>query len=93
MRVENRALEEDRTIHVICEVLLESRHLSELLGANGLPEMVAVKIIRVRVMVVVSELPTTVREEQGAHADRANNLVDKATFGEALMSTVVANDE
>lgn len=64
-----------------------------LLRAQGLPEVITVQVIRVGVVVVVSEFPTRIREENRAHAERSNDLVDSAVLSKALVSAVVANNK
>jgi len=51
------------------------------------------QVIGERVVVVVGEFPTIVRENQWHHTDSSNNLVNDPVSCERLMGTVVADNE
>jgi len=87
MRAQQRKEIESMTIIIIKNGIIY------LIPAEGLPEVIAVKIIRVGVVVVVRKLPAAIREHEGAHADGADDLVDQTALVEALVRAVVANDK
>jgi len=91
--VDDRALEEERPIHEVVQVLPKGAHLLHLFLPKGPPEVIAIHIVRVCVMIVVRELPAIVGEDERPKGDRADNLVEQTRARERLVRTVVAEDE
>lgn len=91
--VDNGTLEEEGSEHVVVNVLGEGGHLIHILSLQGTPEVIAIHVVGVRMVVVVGHLPRVVREHQRHHANSANDLVKCAVLGKGLVRTVVRNNK